>query len=157
VRGGEHRMTAIEADRNAPVYAEAHVDVAARAETVWDVVSGLDRYPTWNPDIREVTIDGPVAEGIRFRWQAGPGTITSTIRRLEPPRVLAWTGTTFTIKAIHVWKLQAAGESTTLKLEESWHGLLAQMFRGSFKKTLQKAVDSGVQALKAEAERRSEA
>jgi hypothetical protein len=145
----------MEADRNAPVYAEGQVEVAADADRVWGLVAGLDRYPTWNPDIKELAVDGPVAPGTRFRWRSGPGTITSTIRRVEPPWVLAWTGTTFTIKAIHVWKVEPRDGRTAVRLEESWHGVLARLFRGTFQKTVQKAVDSGLRALKAEAERRS--
>jgi hypothetical protein len=146
-------MALIEADRGAPVYAEGEVEVDADAEAVWHVVAGIDRYAAWNPDIRDVSIHGPIAEGTTFRWKAGPGTITSTIRRVEAPRVLAWTGTTLTIKAIHVWKLEPADGRARVRLEESWHGLLARMFRGSFRKTVQKAVDTGLAALKSEVER----
>ena len=146
-------MALIEADRDAPVYAEGQVKIDADPARVWDVVAGIQRYTAWNPDIRDVTMGGPVAEGTTFRWRAGPGTITSTIRRVEAPRVLAWTGSTFTIKAIHVWKLEPADGRTRVRLEESWHGLLATLFRGSFRKTVQKAVDTGLAALKSEVER----
>jgi hypothetical protein len=35
--------------------------------------------------------------------EGGSETITSTIERVEPPRLFAWTGRTLGIKAIHVW------------------------------------------------------
>jgi hypothetical protein len=30
-----------------------------------------------------MTMEGPLAEGSVFRWKAGPGTITSTLRRFQ--------------------------------------------------------------------------
>ena len=44
--------------------------------------------------------------GSTFRWKAGPGTITSTLQRVERPRVIAWAGRTFGIKANHVYTLE---------------------------------------------------
>ena len=57
----------------------------------WDVLTAIDRWPSWNPDIKSMSIQGDLAEGSVFRWKAGAGTITSTIQRVEPPRLIAWT------------------------------------------------------------------
>jgi hypothetical protein len=46
-----------------------------------------------------MSIQGDLAEGSVFRWKAGAGTITSTIQRVEPPRLIAWTGGTLGIRA----------------------------------------------------------
>ena len=73
----------MEADRDAPVFAEGAVRVAVGQ--VWDVVSRIDRYPDWNRDIKAVSVPGPVVEGTTFRWKSGPGTITSTIREVVSP------------------------------------------------------------------------
>jgi hypothetical protein len=48
-----------------------------------------------------MAMQGAVARGSTFRWKAGPGTITSRIERVEPPRLIAWTGKTLGIHAIH--------------------------------------------------------
>ena len=99
-------------------------------------------------------MEGEVGEGTEFRWRAGPGTITSTIEDVEPPRRIAWTGKTFGIKAIHVHTLEARNEGTLVRTEESYDGLAARLFHGRLQKTLDNALQSGLEHLKAEAERR---
>ena len=42
----------------------------------------------------------------------------TTLQRVDRPRVLAWTGSTFGIKAIHVHVLEARGGNTFVKSEE---------------------------------------
>lgn len=89
----------------APVVGASEIEIAAAPETVWDVLTEIDRWPSWNPDIKSMSMQGPVAPGSVFRWKAGPGTITSTIRRVEPTQLIAWTGKTFGIEAIHFYRL----------------------------------------------------
>jgi Polyketide cyclase / dehydrase and lipid transport len=101
-----------------------------------------------------VSLSRPVAEGSEFRWKAGPGTITSTIRQLDRPSVIGWTGKSLGLGAIHVWRLESRGERTLVKTEESWAGLPARILRGRMQKMLQKELDDGLRHLKAEAERR---
>ena len=72
-----------------------------------------------------MSIEGPVATGTVFRWKAGPGTITSTIQRVERPRLIAWTGRTLGIEAIHDWHLDARDGGTFVRTEESYEGLVA--------------------------------
>lgn len=143
------------ADRQAPVYSREEVVIAADPETVWKVVSSIEEWPDWNPDVREASIEGETAEGVNFRWKAGPGTIRSTLRWVDRPHVLAWTGKTLGIPAIHVYRLTATDGHTRVVLEESWDGILARFLRKSFQKMLDKAVREGLQALKTEAESRS--
>jgi uncharacterized protein YndB with AHSA1/START domain len=145
----------VEVSRNAPVVAASDIEVAAPPETVWDVLTDFGRWPRWNPDVRSMSFGGEVAEGATFRWKAGPGTITSTIRRVDRPRVIGWTGRTLGIDAVHVYRLEPRGSGTHVTTEESYDGLLARAFRGPVRTMLRKALDSGLQRLKAEAERRS--
>jgi hypothetical protein len=55
---------------------------------------GVDQWPSWNPDIKSVELQGPVQPGTVFRWKAGPSSLTSTLQVVDPPREIAWTGTT---------------------------------------------------------------
>jgi hypothetical protein len=121
---------------------------------IWDVLTAIDRWPSWNPDVKAVSTSGAVTEGTEFRWKSGPGTIISTIRRVESPRLMAWTGKIFGIKANHIWRLEPPDGKTMVRTEESWEGLVTRIFRARMQKTLQNAIDSGLRHLKAEAERR---
>jgi hypothetical protein len=147
----------LSADKSAPVYGSGSVDAAAPVEVVWRVMTEVERWPEWNPDVRDAAMDGALAEGTTFRWKAGPGTIRSTLRAVQPMHLLAWTGKTLGIPAVHVYRLESRGGLTTVSTEESWSGLLARVFRSSLQRTLQKAIDTGLDALKREAERQAAA
>ena len=150
-------IAAMEINRDAPVTAVGTVDVSAAPEAIWEVLADLARWPEWNPDISEVSVDGPLAVATRFRWKSGPGGITSVLREVDPPHTLGWTGTTFSIRAVHVYRLEPIDAGTRVRIEESWEGLLASLLRLPFRGTLQTAIDTGLARLKAEAERRAAA
>lgn len=139
----------------APVVSSAEIEIAAPPEPVWEVLTDFERWPSWNPDVKSMSTHGDLAPGAQFRWKAGPGTITSTIRELEPPRRVSWTGRTLGIRAIHVWLLEPRSGSTFVRTEESYDGLVARLFRRSLRKTLDRALESGLRHLKAEVERGS--
>ena len=145
----------MEINEQAPVIGASEIEIAAAPELVWDVLTAIDRWPSWNPQVKSMDMQGGIAEGSQFRWKAGPGTITSTIRRVEPPRLIAWTGKTFSIDAIHVYRLEARDGKTFVRTEESYEGLIARLFRGPLQKTLDAALEEGLGHLKAEAERRA--
>jgi len=142
-------------NKNAPVLAVGDIDIVAPPDIVWAVITDFEHWPRWNPDVKAVELRGAVREGTEFRWKSGPGTITSTIRRVERPRVVAWSGKTMGISAVHVWRLQPKDDHTVLSTEESWDGLVVRMFRGRMQKTLEQAIHGVLQHLKAEAERRA--
>jgi hypothetical protein len=145
----------VEVDRDAPAVARAETEIAADPETIWEILTGFEAWPSWNPDVSSVALEGDVAEGTVFRWKAGRATITSTLRQVERPRVLAWTGKTTGVDAIHVWRLEPRDGGTLVHTEESWRGLLVRLLGGPMRKSLQKAIDGGLGHLKAEAERRA--
>ena len=53
------------------------------------------------------------------------------------------------------FRLEAQGDGTLITEEESWDGPLARLFRSRMRRTLESGIESGVKALKAEAERRT--
>jgi hypothetical protein len=79
----------------------------------------------------------------------------TTLQRVDRPRVLARTGSTFGIKAIHVHVLEARGGNTFVRSEESYDGLVVRMFRGLLQHKLDAALADGLRHLKVEAERRA--
>ena len=134
---------------------ERSVETAASPQAVWKVWTDTSRWQEWNPDVQSMSFDGPLAPGSEFRSKAGPGTIVSTLDRIEPPLHIAWRGRTLTINAYHEWWLEPSDGGTHARTEESFSGLLVRLLRGSLQKTLDKSLQDGLQHLKHEAERRS--
>lgn len=147
----------MEINRNAPATAEGEIHIAANPETVWEVIANIEEWPIWNPDVKSVTLEGPVAPGSVFRWKAGRSTLTSTLQAVDRPREIAWTGTTMGIKAIHLFRFEPRDGGTLARSEESWDGLIARLFKGYSRKTLDRGIRGILGALKEEAERRSSA
>jgi uncharacterized protein YndB with AHSA1/START domain len=139
----------------APVVGAEETEIAAGRELVWDVLTGIERWPSWNPDVKSVSMDGGLSEGSVFRWKSGSATITSTLEHVQAPRRVAWSGKAFGLSAIHVYALEARDGTTIVRTEESYDGLVARLFRGRLQKTLDHALESGLRHLKVEAERRT--
>jgi uncharacterized protein YndB with AHSA1/START domain len=139
----------------APVVGSSEIEIAASPDVVWEVLTTIERWPSWNPDIKSVS--GPVrlGEGSDFAWKAGPGTIKSTIQRLEPPQLVAWTGRTMGLTAIHFYRLEPRNGWTFVRTEESYDGITARLFRRRLQKILDRALTGGLRHLKAEAERQT--
>ena len=140
---------------DAPVKSKREVEVVAPPEVVWEVLTGFEHWPDWNPDVKSMSFEGPVAPGSEFHWKAGPGTIVSTLEEVDPPRYIRWRGRTLSIKALHEWWFEPSNGGTRVETEESFTGLLARLFRGSLQKTLDRSTESGLEHLKHESERRA--
>jgi hypothetical protein len=142
-------------NRQAPVIGTSEIEIVAAPTVVWGVLTDIEEWPRWNSDVKCVSMQGGLAEGSAFRWKAGPGTITSVLQTVEPPRRIAWSGKTLGIQAMHVYALEARNGTTLVRTEESYDGLIARLFRGSLQKTLSGSLESGLRQLKAESERRT--
>jgi hypothetical protein len=142
----------VEVDKAAPVVAATEIEIAAGPEAVWDVLTDFGRWPTWNSDVKSISFGGEVSEGAEFRWKAGPGTITSTIRRVERPRLIGWTGKTLGTNAVHVYRLEPRDGKTLVRTEESFSGLVARLARGPMQRMLKRSLDTGLERLKARVE-----
>jgi hypothetical protein len=142
-------------DENAPVIVMAEITTFSPLETVWEVLTGLEQWPSWNPRVKRVSVGGQIGEGMSFRWRAGAATITSTVCHAERPAFLEWTGALPGIAATHVWRLVRHDSQTAIRTEESWDGIAARLLRRPLRAMLRKAVDEGLRRLKYEAERRT--
>ena len=89
----------------APILLAGEIEIAAAPELVWDVLTAIDDWPSWNSDVRAATLEGDLAEGSIFRWRSGT-PLTSTITHVEPPRMISWTGTSMGLSAVHVYMLE---------------------------------------------------
>jgi uncharacterized protein YndB with AHSA1/START domain len=142
------------ASPGATVGSTREIDIAAPPEIVWDVLTDFARWQEWNPEVKSMSYEGPLAPGAMFRWKAGPGTIVSTIEEVDRPRYARWRGRTMSISAIHEWRLDERDGGTHVETEETFSGVLARLLRRSLQKQLDRALEEGLVHLKREAERR---
>jgi polyketide cyclase/dehydrase/lipid transport protein len=153
--GARRTPAAMKINESAPAVGSAEIVVAADPEVVWEVLAAIEDWPSWNPDVTSASLEGGLTEGSTFRWKAGSATITSTLQRVERPRLIAWTGKALGLRAIHVYRLEAHGPGTFVSTAESWDGPVARVFRKRMQETMSKAIEAGLGYLKAEAERRA--
>jgi hypothetical protein len=119
--------------------------VPADPERVLDLLTDVAAWPSWQPDVSSVEVDGPLAFGSVFRWRSGVA-ITSTVTVLEPAR-LVWTGRAIGTRAVHGWTLESVAGGTLVRTEESMSGWLPRLMRRSMQRTLEKGVASTLDAL----------
>jgi hypothetical protein len=136
------------------------IDIAARAERVWDVLTDFAAYPRWNPFIRQV--EGVLAPGARLRVRIRPPggramTFRPTVLRLEDGRHLSWRGRTFLpglFDGEHTFDLEpAAGDHVRLVHGETFRGLLVPLLA----RTLRTTTRQGFEAMNAALKKRVEA
>lgn len=142
----------MEIDKNAPVTYSQSIEINALQQTIWKLMAEIEKWPSWNKDISSTKLNGKLEVGTTFTWKSGPGTITSKLVVVEKPHLIGWSGKLFGIKAVHIWKVQSIGGKSVVTTEESWSGLIATLFKSSSQKTLIKAIDTGLNRLKAAAE-----
>ena len=144
-------------DRRAPVIARTEIEIDAERQAVWDVLTDLASWPEWKPDVRSLSLRGPLEPGSTFVWKAGPGRIHSRLEQVDPPRKIAWSGRTLGLKAVDVFTLEARPGGTLVVEEESWSGLPARLLPSRMRATLQTSIERGLRQLKDEVERRERA
>lgn len=146
-------MTTFDIDRTAPAQGRATLRIQAPVGQVWALLSNLDDWPRWNPDIGRIYVMGPPAVGTPFEWKAGGLAIYSVIRVFDPPHAIGWTGQAPLISAHHVYRLKDLGDGTTgVETEESFSGVFARLAPWLARRMIQGALAKGLQALKAAAE-----
>jgi hypothetical protein len=145
-------MTAPTINGQAPVLLAGEIEIAASPELVWDVLTAIDDWPSWNPEVSAAALEGELAPGSVFRWKAGL-TLRSTLKHVEAPRMIAWTGSSMGLDVVHVYGLEPRDDKTFVKTVESVEGVMARLFRWPLQKKMDKSIENGLRSLKVEAER----
>ena len=142
-------------DRSAPATGEGEIQISAPPEIVWSVIADLSAWPTWNRDVTSMRFDGRLEPGSVFRWKSGAASLVSTLRAVDAPREIGWTGTTMGIRAVHVFWFEPMEGGTRARSAESFRGIIPSVFRTFSRNTLRRGIDGILSSLKAEAERRA--
>jgi hypothetical protein len=147
-------MVLLDINRRAPAIAAAEVLILAPLDIVWSVLTKIDEWSRWNPNVSRVDLRGPLGAGTAFYWKAGGATISAILQEVSPQQRIAWTGRTFGIRAVHIWTFQETDNGVIVRTEESFDGILVRLLAGPMRKMLASSLEKSIQALKAECERR---
>lgn len=137
----------------AAVSSQAQIEIAMPADRVWELLSGVDRWPTWNPLVQQAVLSGPFQPGSVFKWKSKGLTVISTLQEVTPNRRLTWTGKAFGTLAIHTWEIVATESGVELRTAESFDGWLPQLMPKTMQRTLDETLPAWLKAIKSEAER----
>lgn len=144
-------------DENAPVITRKSLVINAPLNTIWKVQTDVENWPTWQPNITSLTKDTPGAlrSGSVFRWATEGLDITSTVKKVEHGKCLAWGGPAQGIDAIHVWTFTPVKGGVLVRTEESWTGAPVTANAATLQTALDTSLQNWVNNLKHESESHS--
>ncbi|MDD8019485.1 MAG: SRPBCC family protein, partial [Bacteroidota bacterium] len=116
----------------------------------WNLISDIDHWTTWVPNVTVSKLNGPLAIDTRFDWINDGTDIHSTIALLEKNKIIGWSGTASIAKAAHIYRLEEKEGKTIVRTEESFDGFMISMFFGKDK--LSASLKESLQQLKKTAE-----
>ncbi len=138
---------------SAPAAARHQIDIKAPIEKVWNILSDIDRWPSWNPSISSSQLEGPLAPGTSFRWKSKSASIISTLQEVVPEKRFGWTGKSMGARAVHIWEFEVQENNVIVRTGESFDGLIVKLLKGMMQKTLDQSLQEWLLHLKKTAER----
>ncbi len=141
-------------NKSAPVISEGKIEIRTHVSVVWNVLTGIGDWPSWQEPVSKTDLRGPLAEGTVFLWKAGGLNFKSEIHTIIPESEFGWTGETFGANAIHNWRFTPSDLGTLVEVEESLEGFMPSLFKSIFQRNLNAAMKKQLEELKVEAERR---
>lgn len=139
---------------------DSEITISATAQQVWAVLTDFQRYPAWNPFIREA--GGELREGGRLNVRiqppgSGAMTFRPIVQTLTPGARLSWLGHLLypgLFDGEHVFEIveEAAGR-VRFRQSERFSGLLVPFFPSSLYEKTQQGFALMNQALKQRVER----
>ena len=116
---------------------ETEVDIAASPETVWEVLTDLDRYEEWNPFVTSSQGRVAVGETLRNRLEPPGGrtmTFAPRVTVADEPRVFEWLGklgVSGVFDGRHRFELEPTQSGTRLVHSEEFGGIAVPFLMGA--------------------------
>jgi uncharacterized protein YndB with AHSA1/START domain len=129
-------------DRDAPVLAHHEIDIQAPPNRVWSLHIDVNAWTTWQTDITEAHIDGPLEPGSSISWSSFGFPVTSTVYEVADHSRLLWGGTAGGITGIHEWIFSPTPEGVHVVTNESFSGAPVD----SDQETMQRMLDASLVA-----------
>ena len=141
-------------DGDAPVLARHEIDIRAPLDTVWQLHTNVNAWPSWQADISAARLDGEFEPGASFAWTSSGLSITSTIYDVTDRSRTLWGGTAEGITGIHEWTFRDMTQGVLASTNESFAGVPVERDPSPMQSLLDTSLVSWLLHLKAAAEAR---
>ncbi|HEY9629109.1 MAG TPA: SRPBCC family protein [Coleofasciculaceae cyanobacterium] len=142
----------MEINAKAPATARHEIVINASRETIWQVLTDIDQWPTWCANVSASRLEGALQPHSTFQWKAGGTQILSTLQEVVPQQRLSWAGKAIGTRAIHVWILEPHEKGILVRTEESFEGWLVSLLKGMMQRMLDTSLQSWLEELKLKSE-----
>jgi uncharacterized protein YndB with AHSA1/START domain len=135
------------------MHTEVITAIAAPADTVWAILSDVERWSTWTASITSVELDGPLAVGAKakVRQPKLPPT-TWTVTEVVPGRSFTWRATSPGSRATGEHEITPTGDGRCeVRLTLDQEGPLGRLFGFLYRGVTQRYVQMEADGLTAEA------
>ena len=115
-----------------PIEVRNETVIHASAERVWDLLTDVERWPSWWRACRWVRLESPTsAASVVFRWKAHPVELRSAVVKSDRPHCFAITADGRGVHAERTFTLRPTpdGSSTVVVSHETQVGLLPWLGR----------------------------
>jgi short-subunit dehydrogenase/uncharacterized protein YndB with AHSA1/START domain len=117
-----------------PIVVRNEIVIPAEAERVWDLLTDVERWPSWYRACRWVRVEassGSPAQPVSFRWKAHPVELRSSVVAADRPSSFAIVANGLGVHAERTFTLRptADGLSTIVVSHETQVGLLPWLGR----------------------------
>lgn len=136
----------------APVQTRQVITINAPASRAWHILTDVNRWASWQKDIRQPRLHDAFRAGNSFNWKSGGLSIHSTLSVVTPYRKIIWSGPALGAFAIHSWTFSEHDGLTEVEVRESMDGWLVRLAQPIFQQGLDTSIRYWLQALKQAAE-----
>lgn len=120
----------VSTDSRPPIEVRNERVIAAPAERVWDLLTDVERWPSWYRGCKWVRVESTNAGlPVSFRWKAHPVTLRSTVVLSDRARSFAFTADGLGVHAERTFTLRPTPNGTVIVSHEIQVGLLPRLAR----------------------------
>jgi hypothetical protein len=142
-------------DGDAPALARHEIAIQAPVDTIWQLHTDVDAWPTWQSDITDARLDGAFEPGASFAWTSSGFSVTSTIYDVTDRSRTLWGGTAEGVTGIHEWTFRDMTQGVLVGTSESLAGEPVERDPSPMQSILDTSLVTWLLHLKATAESRA--
>jgi len=132
---------------------EASIIINAPAETIWNVLTDVQKFPEWEPNVTKVEGQAGLGQKITVHTKFSERTFPVTVSEFVPNSRMVWSSgmPLGLFKGARTFTLTPVSGGIQVKTREEFSGLLLPLFKGQIG-DLQPTFDAFAKALKAKVE-----